>query len=86
MTLKEKLHLAEQRLPLPALAQSLGFFICERPGTCRSPFREERKPSLSWCIAQDGRARTGKGSRCSARWSFSLRVICTNPPRQIGET
>lgn len=70
MTLKEKLRLAEQRLPLPALAQSLGLGICERPGTCRSPFREERKPSLSWCIAQDGRARwkdwsTGEGGDCA---------------------
>jgi hypothetical protein len=57
MTLKEKLQLAELRLPLPALAQSLGLVICERPGACRSPFREERKPSFSWRIAQDGRAR-----------------------------
>ena len=48
MTLKEKLQLAEQRLPLPALAQSLGLVICDKPGTCRSPFREERQPSFSW--------------------------------------
>ena len=70
MNLKEKLRLAEQRLPLPALAQMFGLFIPEKPGTCRSPFREERKPSFSNCIAQDGRARwkdwsTGEGGDCA---------------------
>jgi hypothetical protein len=69
MSLKEKLQLAELRLPLPALAQSLGLVICERPGACRSPFREERRPSFSWRVAQDGRARwkdfgTGEGGDC----------------------
>jgi hypothetical protein len=69
MTLKEKLQLAELRLPLPALAQSLGLVICERPGACRSPFREERRPSFSWRVAQDSRARwkdfgTGEGGDC----------------------
>lgn len=69
MTLKEKLQLAEQRLPLPALAQSLGLVICDKPGTCRSPFREERQPSFSWFYANDGRARwkdfgTGEGGDC----------------------
>ncbi|NDE61968.1 MAG: hypothetical protein EB038_07160, partial [Cyclobacteriaceae bacterium] len=69
MNLKEKLKLAELRLPLPALAQLLGVVICERPGACRSPFREERRPSFSWRVAQDGRARwkdfgTGEGGDC----------------------
>ena len=69
MSLKEKLQLAELRLPLPALAQSLGLVICERPGACRSPFREERRPSFSWRVAQDSRARwkdfgTGEGGDC----------------------
>ena len=69
MNLKEKLQLAELRLPLPALAQSLGLVICERPGACRSPFREERRPSFSWRVAQDSRARwkdfgTGEGGDC----------------------
>jgi hypothetical protein len=71
MSLKEKLQLAELRLPLPALAQSLGLVLSERPGACRSPFREERRPSFSWRIAQDGRARwkdfgTGEGGDCPA--------------------
>lgn len=71
MSLKEKLQLAEVRLPLPDLAQSLGLVVCERPGTCRSPFREERRPSFSWRFAQDGRARwkdfgTGEGGDCPA--------------------
>ena len=71
MSLKEKLQLAEVRLPLPALAQSLGLVVSERPGTCRSPFREERRPSFSWRVAQDGRARwkdfgTGEGGDCPA--------------------
>jgi hypothetical protein len=71
MSLKEKLQLAEIRLPLPALAQSLGLLVSERPGTCRSPFREERRPSFSWRVAQDGRARwkdfgTGEGGDCPA--------------------
>ncbi len=57
MTLKEKLHLAEQRLSLPALALELGLVLPDRPGSCRSPFREERKPSFSWWFADDGRAR-----------------------------
>jgi len=57
MTLKEKLQLAEQRLPLPALAQSLGLVICERPGKCSSPFRQDNNPSWGWTYAQDGRAR-----------------------------
>jgi hypothetical protein len=69
MSLKEKLQLAELRLPLPALAQSLGLVVSDRPGTCRSPFREERRPSFSWRVAQDGRARwkdfgTGEGGDC----------------------
>jgi hypothetical protein len=71
MSLKEKLQLAELRLPLPALAQSLGLVVCDKPGTCRSPFREERRPSFSWRVAQDGRARwkdfgTGEGGDCPA--------------------
>jgi len=71
MNLKEKLQLAELRLPLPALAQSLGLVIPERPGTCRSPFREERQPSFSVFLANDGRARwkdfgTGEGGDCPA--------------------
>lgn len=57
MTLKEKLHLAEQRLSLPALSSTLGLVLPDRPGSCRSPFREERKPSFSWWFANDGRAR-----------------------------
>ena len=57
MTLKEKLQLAELRLPLPALAQSLGLPICERPGKCSSPFRQDNNPSWGWAYAQDGRAR-----------------------------
>lgn len=71
MSLKEKLQLAELRLPLPALAQSLGLVVNDKPGTCRSPFREERRPSFSWRVAQDGRARwkdfgTGEGGDCPA--------------------
>jgi hypothetical protein len=71
MSLKEKLQLAEIRLPLPALAQLLGLEICEWPGACRSPFREERRPSFSWRFAQDGRARwkdfgTGEGGDSAA--------------------
>ena len=71
MTLKEKLQLAESRFPLPALASELGLVIGEKPGTCRSPFREERKPSFSWRYCQDGRARwkdfgTGEGGDCPA--------------------
>lgn len=66
MNLREKLQLAEVRLPLPTLAQSLGLVVSERPGACRSPFREERRPSFSWRVAGDGRARwkdfgTGEG-------------------------
>ena len=69
MNLKEKLQLAELRLSLPTLAQSLGLVVSDRPGACRSPFREERRPSFSWRIAQDGRARwkdfgTGEGGDC----------------------
>lgn len=69
MSLKEKLQLAELRLPLPDLARALGLVVSERPGTCRSPFREERRPSFSWRVAQDGRARwkdfgTGEGGDC----------------------
>lgn len=64
--LKEKLHLAESRLSLPDLAEIIGRPISQRPGTCRSPFRDERRPSFSWRIAHDGRARwkdfgTGEG-------------------------
>jgi hypothetical protein len=71
MSLKEKLQLAELRLPLPALAQLIGLVVCDKPGTCRSPFREERRPSFSWRVAQDGRARwkdfgTGEGGDCPA--------------------
>lgn len=77
MTLKEKLLLAEQRLPLPDLARALGLVICPRPGTCRSPFREERKPSWSWWFGNDGRARwmdqaTGEAGDCA---SFVARAL-----------
>ena len=71
MNLKEKLQLAEQRLPLPALAQSLGLVISERPGPkCSSPFRQDNNPSWAWTYAQDGRARwkdwtTGEGGDCA---------------------
>jgi hypothetical protein len=57
MNLKEKLKLAESILSLVAVAELLGRPICSRPGTCRSPFRDERKPSWSWWFASDGRAR-----------------------------
>ena len=71
MNLKDKLGAAENRLPLPALARTLGMSICERPGPCLSPFREERKPSFSWRYNQDGRARwkdfgTGEGGDSAA--------------------
>jgi hypothetical protein len=70
MSLKEKLRLAEQRLALPALAQLLGLVICERPGKCSSPFRQDNNPSWTWFYAQDGRARwkdqtTGDGGDCA---------------------
>jgi hypothetical protein len=72
MTLKEKLHLAELRLPLPALAQSLGCKIPGRPGVkCSSPLREDNNPSWSYNYAQDGRVRwkdwsTGEGGDCAS--------------------
>jgi|688.fasta_scaffold41897_2 hypothetical protein len=71
MTLKEKLQLAELRLPLPALAQSLGLVISERPGPkCSSPFRQDNNFSWSWSYAEDGRARwkdwtTWEGGDCA---------------------
>lgn len=77
MTLKEKLQLAEQRLPLPELARLLGLEICQRPGTCRSPFREERKPSWAWWFGNDGRGRwmdhaSGEAGDCA---SFVARAL-----------
>lgn len=75
--LKEKLHLAESRLSLPDLAERIGRPISERPGTCRSPFRDERRPSFSWRIAHDGRARwkdfgTGEGGDAPSFLSKAL--------------
>jgi len=58
MTLKEKLQLAEQRLPFTALARLLGLPVSERPGQkFSSPFRLDNHPSMDWRFAQDGRAR-----------------------------
>ena len=71
MTLKEKFHLAEQRLSLPALAQLLGLPIPERPGQkFPSPFRQDNNPSCNWYYANDRRARwkdwsTGEGGDCA---------------------
>ncbi len=69
MSLKEKLKLAETRISLPQLAEQLGLVVRDTPGSCRSPFREERNPSFSWWIADDSRARwkdfaTGEGGDC----------------------
>lgn len=58
MNLREKLQLAEQRLPFPALARSLGLVVSERPGQkFSSPLRLDNHPSMDWRFAQDGRAR-----------------------------
>jgi len=57
MSLREKLRLAESRLPLPDLAAMLGYTICKSPGSCLSPFRQEERPSWNWWHATDGRAR-----------------------------
>jgi len=64
--LQEKLQIAESRLSLPVLAEMISRPIKQNPGTCRSPFRDERRPSFSWRISSDGRARwkdfgTGEG-------------------------
>jgi hypothetical protein len=56
MKLKQQLALAEQRLPLPALAKSLGLYIPEKPTTCKSPLREDNNPSFSWWYSNNGRA------------------------------
>jgi hypothetical protein len=80
MTLKEKLQLAEQRLPLPALAQSLGLSVPERPGVkCSSPLRQDNNPSWSYSYAQDGRIRwkdwsTGDGGDCATFLAKALGI------------
>jgi hypothetical protein len=78
MNLKEKLRLAEQRLPLPALAQMFGRSVPDRPGVkCSSPLRQDNNPSWSYSYAQDGRIRwkdwaTGDGGDCA---TFLARVL-----------
>ena len=80
MNLKEKLRLAEQRLPFPALAQLLGRSVPERPGVkCSSPLRQDNNPSWSYSYAQDGRIRwkdwsTGDGGDCAAFLARALGI------------
>ncbi len=80
MTLREKLRLAELRLPLPALAQMLGRSVPERPGVkCSSPLRQDNNPSWSYSYAQDGRIRwkdwtTGDGGDCAAFLARALGI------------
>jgi len=80
MTLKEKLRLAEQLLPFPALARSLGYTIPDRPGKKFSnPLRQDNNPSMSWGFAEDGRARwkdwtTGDGGDCAVFVARALGV------------
>lgn len=54
---EDKLPEALRRLRLPELARALGLQLPESSGPCRSPFREDRKPSFSWFVAKDGRDR-----------------------------
>ena len=48
---------ALRRVSIYRAASELGLTIPERPGTCLSPFREERNPSFSWYEGRDGRDR-----------------------------
>jgi hypothetical protein len=58
MTLKEKLQLAESRLPFQSLARQLGLVVPDRPGEkCSSPLRQDDNPSWSYSYANDGRIR-----------------------------
>lgn len=54
------------RVRIYQAAAELGLHLPENPGSCLSPFREERNPSFSWFIGRDGRDRwkdfaTGEG-------------------------
>jgi hypothetical protein len=54
------------RVRIYQAASQLGFYLPESPGSCRSPFREERRASFSWFVGRDGRDRwkdfgTGEG-------------------------
>ena len=71
MNLKEKLRLAESRLSFLAVCRDAGRPICESPGCCLSPLREEKRPSFCWWFNQDGRARwkdfgSGESGDCVA--------------------
>jgi len=57
---------ALSRVRIYQAASQLGLFLPNNPGSCRSPFREERNPSFSWFVGRDGRDRwkdfgTGEG-------------------------
>lgn len=54
---EDRLPEALRRLRLPELARGLGLSLPDRPGPCRSPFREDRSPSFSWFVGTDGRDR-----------------------------
>lgn len=54
---EDRLAEALRRLRLPELARALGLSLPDRPGSCRSPFREDRSPSFSWFVGTDGRDR-----------------------------
>lgn len=53
----DTINAAATKLRLPGVARMLGFYLPESPGTCLSPFRDEKNPSFSWFVGSDGKDR-----------------------------
>lgn len=57
MSIADKIRQAQATLRLPDIAERLGLHLPTSPGACLSPFREERNPSFSWFVGDDGKDR-----------------------------